>query len=160
MSYLFFHDCTFESPLNKKKLQQKFNDFKSENKGCEFLHIAYTRNKNTYTLECGFSFGYKHEYIISKFISTIISTNSYALTDFGSEDHNHSGYLIFHTNPFDAANNRYNIYETKYQPTVDNKSISEFAAQYLKKLQSKQRGGKKCSVSSQKRKAKSSGSGT
>lgn len=145
MSYLCFYNCTFESPLSKKELQQKLDDLKSENKDCEYLYIRNIGNKNTYVLGCEFRLCYEHEDIISKFISTIISTNSYTLTDFEDEDRNHSGYLIFHTNPFDAANNRYNIYETNYQPTVDNKLIPEFTAQYLKNLQPKQRGGKKCS---------------
>lgn len=132
----YLYGFEFKSPLSTETLHQKLNDLV----GDTLLLDKIPESKDSYRIECGDTI-YGDDYDMARLLSTVINIDSYALIELGDEDEGHErfGYLVFHTNPFDAANNKYNIYEIDYKPTVDNKFIPEYAARYLKNLQPKKR---------------------
>lgn len=146
MKYRYYlYSCEFKSPLSTETLQQKFDDLVSD----VLLLDKIPESKDSYRIEC-MDIIYGHYYDMARLLSTVISMDSYVLAEFEDQNENHEcfGYLIFHTNPFDAANNKYNIYSINYTPTVDNKFIPEFTAQYFKNLQPKKRQKKERSLTS------------
>lgn len=120
--------CDFKSPLSLETLEQKLAKLK-ENRSNYYIESS---KRNYYTLRCNEKFC-GNDYIVAVFLSTILDMKSYTTLEFEDDEYGRFGYLIFHTNPFDAAIKNYQIFVMNYVPVIDDILVPEFAKQYFKK---------------------------
>lgn len=69
-----------------------------------------------------------------RFVSSVMLPNTSTMVEFTGEDGCKWGYVIFHSNVFDIALTKWQIFGTEYTASIEGKSIDNFIKDYLENL--------------------------
>lgn len=126
-------DVLFKSPLTFEEVERRFKS--SEDLAGEYEICNADSGKHLILIKpYGEEYYAKfyHDKELAYFISTVVDSEDQAVLEFAGGDGYRGGYLIFYTNPFDAANKNWQIFVIYYEAMVENMSLGEFIEHYKK----------------------------